>query len=217
MAKMNKKMITLCTAAVGAIYISGYTMTQPIQAEETKADAAITAKIPAQNQKPASDSQQMPEGRHHHKHDFAFSDDNQNDEQKFPSSFDDRSSNEDSASNSAANSQSPSNSSAGSSDSSQPSSSSSDTKQTYKDGTYTGQGSNHIGSVEVAVTIKKGKIENVEITNCDTHYSQSYIENFPAEVVKNQSSKVDAVSGATLSAEDFETAVDQALAQAEQA
>ncbi|MFY4776696.1 FMN-binding protein [Metabacillus sp. RGM 3146] len=216
MAKMNKKMITLCTAAVGAIYISGYTLTQPLQAERKQPDTAISAKLPASDSQQSPDSRSMPESKHYRGHEFAFSDNNQdqNQDQNFQSSFDDRSSNQD---NSSSFSQDQNSSSSSSSKNNQASGSSSEAKQTYKDGTYTGQGSNHIGSVEVAVTIKKGKIENVEITNCDTHYSESYIENFPAEVVKNQSSKVNAVSGATLSAEDFEAAVDEALVQAQQA
>jgi uncharacterized protein with FMN-binding domain len=86
---------------------------------------------------------------------------------------------------------------------------------TYKDGTYTGSGSNRIGTVEVAVTIKGGKISSVEITNCNTHYPQSRIDNLPAQVVKNQSDQVNNVSGATMSTTDFRTAVRQALQQAQ--
>ncbi|MBL0385259.1 FMN-binding protein [Tumebacillus sp. ITR2] len=86
---------------------------------------------------------------------------------------------------------------------------------TYKDGTYTGMGSNRIGSVEVAVTIQGGKIAAVEITNCDTHYPQSRIDGLPAQAVERQSSKVDTVSGATKSTDDFRNAMNQALAQAQ--
>ncbi|MGB8460433.1 MAG: FMN-binding protein, partial [Priestia megaterium] len=82
------------------------------------------------------------------------------------------------------------------------------------DGTYSGQGSNRIGTVYVSVTIKNDRIETVEITEADTHYSQSYIEGLPAQVVQRQSSDVDVVSGATLSTEDFQNAVDDALQQA---
>lgn len=85
----------------------------------------------------------------------------------------------------------------------------------YKDGTFTGSGSNRIGTVEVAVTIKSGKITAVEITNCDTHYSQSRIDNLPQQALQRQSNQVDNVSGATRSTEDFREAVRQALAQAQ--
>ncbi|MEG8976043.1 FMN-binding protein [Priestia megaterium] len=87
-------------------------------------------------------------------------------------------------------------------------------KTKYKDGTYSGQGSNRIGTVYVSVTIKNDRIDTVEITEADTHYSQSYIEDLPAQVVQRQSSDVDVVSGATLSTEDFQNAVDDALQQA---
>ncbi|RBN38092.1 FMN-binding protein, partial [Priestia megaterium] len=83
-----------------------------------------------------------------------------------------------------------------------------------KDGTYSGQGSNRIGTVYVSVTIKNDRIDTVEITEADTHYSESYIEGLPSQVVQRQSSDVDVVSGATLSTEDFQNAVDDALQQA---
>ncbi|MED1204603.1 FMN-binding protein [Heyndrickxia acidicola] len=84
----------------------------------------------------------------------------------------------------------------------------------YKNGTYTGSASNRIGSVTVAVTIKQDKITNVAITNCDTHYSEARIDGLPQQVVARQSENVDIVSGATLSSEDFQTAVEQALQSA---
>jgi uncharacterized protein with FMN-binding domain len=91
---------------------------------------------------------------------------------------------------------------------------SSSSKSRYRDGTYRGQGSNHIGSIEVAVSIKSGKISTVEITNCTTSYPESYVDDLPRQVVERQSSNVDAVSGATRSTEDFQAAVDEALQQA---
>ena len=97
-----------------------------------------------------------------------------------------------------------------------PSSSGKAVQTKYHDGTYKGQGSNRIGSVEVAVTIKQDKITSVQITNCDTSYSESYIDGLPQQVVDRQSDNVDVVSGATRSTEDFQAAVDQALQQAEQ-
>lgn len=86
----------------------------------------------------------------------------------------------------------------------------------YKDGTYTGSGSDRRGSVEVAVTIAKGKISNVEITQYNMRYSESNIDPvLLQEVVQFQSSSVDIVSGATSSSEDFQVAVEQALSQAQ--
>jgi len=86
----------------------------------------------------------------------------------------------------------------------------------YRDGTYNGQGSNRIGTVEVAVTVKQGKIISCQVTNSSTHYSVSTIDPvLPNEVVARQSGNVDVVSGATRSTEDFQTAVQQALDQAQ--
>jgi uncharacterized protein with FMN-binding domain len=87
----------------------------------------------------------------------------------------------------------------------------------YQDGTYHGSGSNHIGSVEVAVTIKNSKISSAEITNCTTSYPQSDIDGLPQQVVQRQSANVDFVSGATKSSEDFQAAVEEALQQAQNA
>lgn len=88
---------------------------------------------------------------------------------------------------------------------------------TYKDGTYTGIGTNNIGSVEVAVTIKNDKITTVDITNCTTSYPESYIKGLPQQVVSRQSAQVDVVSGATKSTNDFEEAVMGALQKAKNA
>jgi uncharacterized protein with FMN-binding domain len=84
----------------------------------------------------------------------------------------------------------------------------------YKDGKYTGSGSNRIGSVDVAITIKSGKISDVQITRSTTSYPEEYIKDLPSEVIQRQSANVDVVSGATKSTQDFETAINQALAQA---
>lgn len=84
----------------------------------------------------------------------------------------------------------------------------------YKDGTYSGQGMNQIGSVAVSVTIKQGKIASVQITDCTTSYPQSAIDPLTGQVVSRQSANVDNVSGATESTSDFVTAVSQALSQA---
>jgi uncharacterized protein with FMN-binding domain len=89
--------------------------------------------------------------------------------------------------------------------------------QKYKDGTYEGSGTNRFGTVQVAVTIKEGKIAAVEITDCHTRYSQNYIDPLPQEIVDTQSSDIQAISGATRSSEDFIQAVIEALNQSEQA
>lgn len=84
----------------------------------------------------------------------------------------------------------------------------------YKDGTFTGEASNRIGGVQVAVTTKADKIVSVKITNCTTSYSESNIAGLPQQVISKQSTNIDLVSGATLMSEDFQGAVQQALQQA---
>lgn len=86
----------------------------------------------------------------------------------------------------------------------------------YQDGTYHGQGSNRFGTVEVAVSIKSGKISSVDITRSTTHYPQSRINGLPQQVIARQSAQIDAVTGATRSSEDFQMAIRDALVQAQQ-
>ncbi|MDN3953583.1 FMN-binding protein [Sporolactobacillus laevolacticus] len=93
-------------------------------------------------------------------------------------------------------------------------SSSSTSQSNYKNGTYTGQGECKFGAVAVKVTIKQGKINAVEITDCTTSYPESAIEGLPQEVVDRQGTDVDNVSGATFSTETFKTAVINALEKA---
>ncbi|MGG1290682.1 FMN-binding protein [Bacillus smithii] len=150
MAKMSNKMIALCSAAVGAIYMTGFVITEPEQSQTTTHHQERTV-----NQ----DKRVVKESK------------NQN--AKTPS-----------------------------------------TSKIYKDGTFYGTGINNIGSVEVAVTIKDDKITSVEITKCETQYPESEISHLPQQVLARQSSKIDIVSGATLSSEDFQSAVADALQQA---
>lgn len=86
----------------------------------------------------------------------------------------------------------------------------------YLDGNYNGSASNQIGGVSLAVSIHNGKIANVQITACDTHYPQSYIDPvLPDFVVANQTTQIPVVSGATMSTADFYYALVQALSQAQ--
>ncbi|MDB5083194.1 MAG: FMN-binding protein [Bacilli bacterium] len=92
---------------------------------------------------------------------------------------------------------------------------SSPTKSVYKEGTFTGTGSNRRGSIQVAVTIKKDKITDVEISDFAMHYSEDDVVGLPNEVLQKQSAQVDNVSGATYSTRAFEDAVQEALSQAQ--
>ncbi len=84
----------------------------------------------------------------------------------------------------------------------------------YRDGTFSGTGTSRRGDVSVAVTIAGGQISNVSITRVNTQYPVSAIASLPAQVVARQSSQVNAVSGATYSAQAFRGAVQAALQQA---
>lgn len=88
-------------------------------------------------------------------------------------------------------------------------------KPGYKDGVYTGSGSNVYGQLSVAVTIAGGKITNVKITSYAMHYPTFYISPFMNnEFVKMQTYQVYGVSGATASSYNFAEAVYYALKKA---
>ncbi len=85
----------------------------------------------------------------------------------------------------------------------------------YKDGTYTGTGTNAYGTCSVAVTIQHGKITSAKITNYVMHYPQYYIDpQLPQEVVSMQTWQIYIVSGATASTYNFAEAVYYALKKA---
>lgn len=86
----------------------------------------------------------------------------------------------------------------------------------YRNGTFTGTGWSRHGSVQVAVSIKSGRIVAAVITGCGMRYPCSWIAQLPGEVIARQSAQVDFVSGATDSSLSFQRAVTQALQQAVQ-
>lgn len=95
--------------------------------------------------------------------------------------------------------------------------SNSSTKGSYKDGTYTGEGTGFRPGLQVSVTIKSGKITSVEvISNSETpRFSQMPIEQIPQEIIAAQSTDVDAVSGATRTSNGIIEAVNNALSKAQ--
>jgi len=88
----------------------------------------------------------------------------------------------------------------------------------YKDGTYTGVGQGRASQIEVAVTVKGGKVAKVEVTKhgdtpmlCDAAAG----EIAPAIVKANgDMKKVELVSGATLSSKGIVDAAKDALSKA---
>jgi len=188
MAKMNKKMITLCSAAVGAVYMSGYFVTQSSASTLDQTADQIPTQPSGNQSKVKVDSQKsnVTQSTYHESKNQTITTMQQHQlviHKKHHSSQ-------------------------GSQVVKQ------HTSSIYKDGTYYGVGMNRIGSVQVAVTIKNDRITNVEIVNCHTHYSESYIRHLPSQVLARQSANVDVVSGATKSTEDFQNAVEQALQKA---
>jgi uncharacterized protein with FMN-binding domain len=85
---------------------------------------------------------------------------------------------------------------------------------TYRDGTYSGQGTSRRGGFTVAVTVQGDRIVDVTLTKVTTQYPASRIAALPGQVVARQSANVDRVTGATYSVQAFQQAVQQALAQA---
>ncbi|WKV08293.1 4Fe-4S binding protein [Thermoanaerobacterium sp. CMT5567-10] len=94
--------------------------------------------------------------------------------------------------------------------------SSKSTSKIYKDGTYTGEGFGYRPGLVVEVTIKNDKITKIEIvSNNETpRFAQLPFEIIPQEIIQNQSTNVDAVSGATKTSNGIIMAVEDALNKA---
>lgn len=200
MVKMTNKMIVLCSAALGSIYLTGFSLTDhPTQ----KASAAtplrkgIVTGHPVQHQSPTV-------------------------KVTLPPTTDSQSSKRVARSRTAKESSLPKRVQPKHVQSVTPHKAvqqkvtkpSAPQNKVYKDGTFTGEASNRIGGVQVAVTTKADKIVSVKITNCTTSYSESNIAGLPQQVISKQNATIDLVSGATLMSEDFQGAVQQALQQA---
>ena len=86
----------------------------------------------------------------------------------------------------------------------------------YTDGTYTGTAAGRNGDVVVSVTVANGKIASVDVVKHEetAGISDAALTDVPAAIVKKNSTKVDAVSGATVTSKAIIEAVDAALANA---
>lgn len=84
----------------------------------------------------------------------------------------------------------------------------------WKDGAYPGYASGHNGQVQVAVVVRNGRIDRVEVVR-HKEKRQNAINTVVGRIVSQQSVKVDAVSGATYSSEAVMRAVRNALEQAQ--
>lgn len=86
----------------------------------------------------------------------------------------------------------------------------------YHDGTYTGVGAGHSGSIKVEVVIVKGKISRVNILEyTDTPgISDEVFAKLPSAIVRENSTEVDTISGATDTSRGVLQAVNNALKKA---
>ncbi len=87
----------------------------------------------------------------------------------------------------------------------------------YTDGIYTGSGEGFGGEIVVEVTVSGGKITAIDVTDHSgedgAYYSEA--EKITDDMLEEQSADVDLVSGATYSSIGIQTAVEDALSQAE--
>lgn len=83
----------------------------------------------------------------------------------------------------------------------------------YEDGTYEGEAQGHNGPLRVEVTVTDGEISNVEVLEHveSEGIAEPALEQTPADIVSNNSTDVDAVSGVTVTSDAIKEAVDNAL------
>ena len=86
----------------------------------------------------------------------------------------------------------------------------------YTDGTYTGEAQG-INMLTVSVTVTDGVISDVEVTEQDEtpDYAGPALEQIPDLIVENNSTDIDAISGATITSNAIKEAVNNALEQAQ--
>ena len=89
-------------------------------------------------------------------------------------------------------------------------------KSMYADGTYEGAGTGHRSGLQISVTISKDKITDIQIlSDRETpRYSMYAFNTVPQEILRTQSTNVDAVSGATETSDGIMSAVKDALSKA---
>lgn len=87
---------------------------------------------------------------------------------------------------------------------------------TFKAGTYTASSDGKNGPIEVEVTFSDHMIEDVKILtfNETEGVSDASVEKIPADIVKNQSLNIDAISGATVTSDAILAAVADCVRQA---
>lgn len=89
-------------------------------------------------------------------------------------------------------------------------------KSVYDDGTWEGTGIGFGGDITVSVTVRDGKIAGVEILSAESE-DPAYFEMakvLPDRIIKEQSTEIDTVSGATYSSRGILDAAADALSKA---
>ena len=86
-------------------------------------------------------------------------------------------------------------------------------KQHYKDGIYYGESEGYYSIIKVEVEVKHGKIYRITILehNEPEILAQIVFEELPPRIIKNNSTNVDVISGATYTSESLLQAVESAL------
>ncbi len=203
-AKMSPKFVVLSALAVGAIYATGYSVSAT-GSTALAASGSTTSNVSGGNSGQASSGSAAAQAN------GSSQTGSQSGTQTTASHASGNN-----ATNTSTNSKKKSGGSSKKSGGSSSQSKTANTTQQYLDGTYSGSAANQIGAIAVNVTIQGGKIANVQITACYTHYPESYIDPvLPDYVVAHQTTQIPVVSGATLSTEDFYYAVVQALQSAQ--
>jgi len=88
---------------------------------------------------------------------------------------------------------------------------------TFKDGEYEGEGNGMGGKIKVRVTIKDGRIENVEIleqAETETLGAAALPDYVQQTIEKQDLEQIDVVTGVTVTLDGYREAVNAALAQA---
>jgi NosR/NirI family nitrous oxide reductase transcriptional regulator len=88
-------------------------------------------------------------------------------------------------------------------------------QEEYKDGVYTGVGEGKNSNLKVLVKVNNGKISSIKILSANEPNGEEALKIIPKEIIDEQSTDVDVVSGATMTSNGIMMAVDDALSQAE--
>lgn len=79
-----------------------------------------------------------------------------------------------------------------------------------KDGVYAGKAGGNNGPIHVVVTVKDGRLVEVEVTRCSDRRAGA-LKKLCREMVESNGTDVDAVSGATYTSDALKAAVKDAL------